>query len=138
MRSDKPTFLETILAALLLTILVLVMYGAATAHANGAEPDPLMAARQRAQANHKPLIVLAGATWCAPCNAVAVQYESKLKTRGVYLHVQLNREPWFAERLPTVYAYPTLFIWEPDGKGGWHTPIVRKGVPEIRVYVEGR
>jgi thiol-disulfide isomerase/thioredoxin len=139
---NGPSELALAIAILMLGM-VIFLFAAGLCHlVAGSEPrlDAYQAAYAESQHASKPLLLHYGATWCEPCKEVERVYGPSLRTRGVYLHLDIDRdrELIYHHGLPLPQSVPQLYYWSRDARGGWSAPQIYVGLPGISIFVLGR
>jgi hypothetical protein len=127
-------------ATLLVVIAIMVTVCLiARAKADGSCPplkDAYTSAYDLAIKTNQPLVIQYGATWCDPCRECERLYGAELRTCGVYLHLDVERDRKLMERhgltppthLPAVAIYPRK-------DHAWCPPRIMIGLPRIGIYI---
>ena len=81
------------------------------------------AAYQKAQEEHKPLLIVVGADWCAACKTLKAQTIDPMQTSGklqdvVLTIVDKDSRPELAQQLMQGNSLPQLVVFA-KGKDGW-------------------
>jgi len=98
------------------------------------QPDyaDYMAAVRGYEQDQQPVLLLIGADWCGPCQALKPRHP-QLATHGHFVDLNVDRHAPLlkALRVP-LKTIPRLVIWS---HGAWRILV---GPAEIRAYAEGR
>jgi thiol-disulfide isomerase/thioredoxin len=104
--------------------------------------DPIVTAKDKAWAEHKSLVIEYGASWCGPCKVVAAKYGADIRAKGVYVHVDkdkdvaiIERHPWLA--VPRPLLVPRVVYYE-NVRGELRPPKVYVGSDQIELWIKQR
>jgi hypothetical protein len=87
-----------------------------------------------AEQTNRPLIVALGATYCQPCHEMQRLYAPYIAQRGCYIHIDVDRDPRFAQQFPATPMVPAILYYERRG-GRWLAPRIIVGLPSIRLWL---
>lgn len=88
----------------------------------GAGKESYEAARDRAEADGRPLVVLIGAPWCPGCRTMKQSTMPRLEKSGkldkvVYTEVDSDEQPKLAAKLMRGNSIPQLIVFYKDASG---------------------
>ena len=124
---------------MLLTVIVILFATGYMLDAAPATPDKIQAAYDFAEhTDAKLMIIHYGASWCQPCREVERLYGEKMRSAGVYLHLDIDQDAALMQAhgiaRPVILPAIQTFDWKP---GEIHpTREVHVGLPRISVYVQ--